>query len=80
MSSRQRRKNEGNAKSSVAGRTSPSLVFYTTESLSSEQNGADDDGGDSNPSKRRLLDGAIDYPRRRATIAVSAFEMSDAGI
>lgn len=31
------------------------------------------DGGSPspNPNKRRLMDGAVDYPRRRATIAVS---------
>jgi hypothetical protein len=41
------------------------------ESIVNDRNGTDDDGLDPNPLKRRLDDGAVDYPRRRATIAVS---------
>lgn len=47
------------------------MGFYTMDSISGEQNGIEYDGDDSNPLKRRLIDGALDYPRRRATIAVS---------
>lgn len=31
----------------------------------------DEDLSSPHPAKRRLMDGALDYPRRRATIAVS---------
>ncbi len=72
MASKSRRKSANSANNNnTADDLSSSLGFYTMDSMLSDQNGLDDDGVDPNPLKRRLNDGTVDYPRRRATIAVS---------
>lgn len=40
----------------------------------------DDDLSSPHPAKRRIIDGALDYPRRRATIAVSINSTTIMGI
>ena len=70
MVSRQKGKSSGASASAASpadqlspSGTTPRNVFRTEE-------GDLDDGSGSNPLKRRFDDGVVDYPRRRATIAV----------
>lgn len=54
----------------AAAAPKPGLYSQSPEAISSGPSLASADGSLMNPLKRRILDASVDYPRRRATIAV----------